>query len=71
MNNAWKLINTAPKDGSEVFLYSEDSGAYIGTWWVAHKEWVSKYMDENECDFRVPFAPKPTHWCEIPKTFEL
>jgi hypothetical protein len=66
--NEWRGIDTAPKDGTPVWLALVDGGVYIGvyeqTWdWARfriNRQWTSVYG-----------APAPgvgiTHWMPIPK----
>ena len=62
----WALIASAPKDGTEVFLYSKAQGAYTGSWNDDAKAWIP----EGYPVYLIESAPKPTHWLEIPELFE-
>lgn len=55
----WQPIETAPRDGSRLWLY-EPSYGYEG-WW--HEDWPrgeAYWMDDRDSE------PEPTHWRPLP-----
>lgn len=64
----WKIIDTAPKDGSLLLLF--DDGMYLGSWRSDENypeedpSWFDNSFDDFSCGYAsVPLSP--THWCEI------
>lgn len=57
--NEWHLIETAPKDGTRIWL--ADSRAVVtGYWSTQNRDW--------RCDWFVGSAgDEPSHWMHIPK----
>ena len=56
----WKPIETAPKDGAYLLLYSEDEGVLIGTWSAG--DW---YKDGFVTD-SLP-VEEVTRWMSLPE----
>lgn len=79
----WQLIETAPKDGTEVIgvYYRADDGMFkaqtYGPWTVAFErgKWrsswdrseVIQYMSDFGTDYKEPDVD-PTHWQPMPST---
>lgn len=75
---SWQPIETAPKNGTEIWLYREDCGAFLGRW-IAPCEFLNEAEYEgdqgwDECDwFFADFVRggrvtdgAPTHWIPLP-----
>lgn len=66
----WLPIESAPKDGTEVFLWSRDR-LVAGSWRVdegfASKEpmWLDNSYDDFSCGF-ASTPLDPTHWMPLP-----
>ena len=62
MTDNWQEISTAPKDGTEIFVYepslgSLDNWTYSRAWYeVETDSWETPYGRMNE----------PTHWMPLP-----
>lgn len=74
----WRDISTAPKNGTEIWLYREDCDAFLGRW-IAPCEFLNEDEYEgddgwDECDwFFADFVRggrvtdgAPTHWMPLP-----
>lgn len=60
----WAAIETAPKDGTRLLLWSERDGVEVGEWstsvWTYGGAWI---IYENRSD---TIDLKPTHWMPLP-----
>ena len=74
----WQSIETAPKDGTEIWLYREDCDAFLGRW-IAPCDFLNEdeYKDADGWDepdwFFADFVHggrvtdgAPTHWMPLP-----
>jgi hypothetical protein len=75
----WQLIETAPKDGSEIIGFRPDQGVFVFRWstmekLVAHDlngDTVEDY-DEDQADWWhdrwgwMEYELRPTHWMPLP-----
>lgn len=62
----WKPIETAPKDGTDVLLFANDSIA-IAAWqtdWPNRGEWATGYSCADYGDY---YVKNPTHWMSLPE----
>ena len=62
MDDAWQLIETAPRDGTSVLLFMpRQSGDFIATgeWSSAHGGWVETWGHRS--------WGQPTHWMPEPE----
>lgn len=73
--DGWRTIDSAPKDGTPILLWSE---AWEGTWGVQMGSWrmgcwetaegaVGEDETEPGLDDEPPFSVAPTHWFPIPE----
>lgn len=77
----WKLIESAPKDGTPILLYHKNIGVVCG-WWTENKSYPWAFVDgteryePEECGdgipdlisynaFHIQFGP--THWMPLPQ----
>jgi len=70
MMSEWQSIETAPKDGTQLLLWSRRS-AVVGSWRVdvgfggPEPTWLDNSYDDFSCGYAaVPLTP--THWMPIP-----
>ena len=69
----WQSINTAPKDGTEVIIYSDYAGVCTAYYDTGDEMWVSswsgmdviKFMDC--CDIEVEYVGVPLLWQHLPE----
>lgn len=52
----WQLIETAPKDGTEVLAYREDCGPFIARWTNAAELMTTEEMEREQLDDETLFA---------------
>lgn len=69
----WRLIETAPKDGSDVLIWSADGGHYVASW-----HWETTGYDYTVKPPRLIYSTErgrwhdgewehhPTHWMSLP-----
>lgn len=57
MKDEWQPISTAPKDGTEILLFS-NYGRIVGYYYEEQQEFVSNL---NECIY-----VRPTYWQPLP-----
>lgn len=55
----WKTMDTAPKDGSRIILYTPPYGAGSGNWRGSMGGWDSHFC--------LNLSAEPTHWQPLPK----
>lgn len=60
----WQPIETAPKDGDDIFVGNEDEFQAIAQWWV--DGWYSLCHDERFFTAPLPLCFKPTKWQPLP-----
>jgi len=64
---AWRPIETAPKDGMWVALWSADGGVTAGFWGPTYFDsdhaWI-RYHHRSDFDEVIP---RPTHWLPLPE----
>jgi hypothetical protein len=58
----WRPIDTAPKDGTRVLLWSNGFLVMVGAW----LEHTGRVMAPTWWSNNVPIIPGPTHWLPIP-----
>lgn len=81
--NQWQPIETAPKDGTEVFVYdAADKKIYRAKWYLDEEvqEWDAEDLEagfyelnkcfENYDDYFMALG-NPTHWMPLPKAPEV
>lgn len=69
MSDKWMTIDSAPKDGTTVDLWTNDSERVCDAYWLTDTTppgWYAPYMDyldtgPVECD-----TTKATHWMPLP-----
>ena len=60
--SVWKPIRTAPKDNSDILVWSKDAELVQQVYWnFYHKMWSVSTLEN--CP---PYAP-PTHWMPLPE----
>lgn len=59
----WQPIETAPKDGTRVLLWSRGFLPMLGAW-LEHTGMA--YQKPAWWSNNVPIIPQPTHWFPIP-----
>ena len=57
----WKLIETAPKDGTTLLLLNKKKGE-VNTGYWGYNEWCSNGCIDDWLTFN-----NITHWCELPE----
>jgi hypothetical protein len=65
----WRAIETAPKDGTAVLLYSPDSTEpqiFIGHF-IEFEGEAGRWQDYWREDGCWPIHAEPTHWMPLPK----
>lgn len=69
----WQPIETAPKDGSHILLYSPQDvhSAFVGFWKDGHKfgrYWMAAGPEGEACDCAGgwQYTRQPTHWMPLP-----
>jgi hypothetical protein len=61
--SGWQLIETAPKDGTDVLLWTP-VGVQIASWSDRYSFWDTGFASEVDGD---PIeAPYPSHWMTLP-----
>ena len=75
MNNEWQPIETAPKDGTWVLIYTVNVGDEVGQRNMCVAQW-SNYLNGRTVEPRWMFAwfdggyygacDEPTHWMPLP-----
>lgn len=61
---AWRPISEAPRDGTAILLYEDDS--VTTAWWYKHWRegfWYTGYDCADHGSFKVE---RPTHWMPLP-----
>jgi hypothetical protein len=62
---SWYPIETAPKDGSHIWLYTPLDHQAVG-YWLSCEEWGGwMFADELLADVK-PDGMGPTHWMPLP-----
>lgn len=59
----WQPIETAPKDGSDVLVYSQ-YGTYVAAYEDRDIEWW--HVSDGKHDPRPLRGPSPSHWMPLP-----
>lgn len=65
----WKTIDSAPKDGTNILLYSE-SLAVEGYWSAERKRFSEVGYSFVGCGCCADVLEPPTHWMPLPKAPE-
>jgi len=67
MKEKWQPIETAPKDGTWIALWSDGSKVQAGYWGPSYfgsdHKWI-QYAHRSECE---EVEPEPTHWQPLPE----
>jgi len=65
---SWQPIETAPKDGTRVWLYcpEDEPTQVVGEWIEGDGYALWAYVDACMRDV-VPEGPSPTHWMPLPE----
>lgn len=77
VGNGWEPIETAPKDGTEIFVWGSleacaHARPHIGCEDIERVFWYSEY--ESWCVFSTQcegWVPEPTHWQPLPPPPEM
>ena len=56
----WRLIETAPKDGTEILAWSSRDGTFVVFWHQGAWLWTSHDLDGDE-------ELNATHWMPLPE----
>lgn len=64
MNNEWQPIETAPRDGSYLWLHESNGTTWRGRW--LYEKWTFG-VTSNDHEFCVFVNLNPTHWMPLPK----
>jgi hypothetical protein len=60
----WRPIETAPKDGRELWLGRHDrGGVVIGSWKGDARQW--ERLDGKSLSYDIAIDNRPTHWMEF------
>lgn len=68
----WRPIESAPKDGPYILIWSaEESRAYVGQWYAYDYspdgyDWVEPPQRWGDHDLGSPIS-RPTHWMPLPE----
>ena len=71
--SGWQPISTAPKDGTEVIVYSDYAGVCTAYYDIRDEVWVSSWcgMDVIKfigcCDIEVEYVGVPLLWQHLPE----
>lgn len=68
MANDWQPIETAPKDGEWVLLFSPDSiepQSFVGQWRDDDNPWGGSWWSDYP-DAAYPIDSDPSHWMPLP-----
>ena len=71
--SGWQPISTAPKDGTEVIVYSDYAGVCTAYYDTGDEMWVSSWcgMDVIKfigcCDIEVEYVGVPLMWQHLPE----
>jgi len=70
VGEGWKPIETAPRDGTEVLLWDEDSGGSceVAFWSATHSCWLEDFTADPPAGTDVvgQTVYLPTHWMPLP-----
>lgn len=73
LRNQWRPINTAPRTGEHVLVYSPEHGYFVAWWDDEVDEWTLAVplkcnpRSEIMCPIDVEvYISGVTHWCQIP-----
>lgn len=62
--NNWQVIETAPKDGTEILVYNDDGEVYQASWKI--DRWRLASAGQHGCGCCGGDAEFPTHWMPLP-----
>ena len=57
LGGGWRPIETAPKDNSEVLVFTNNATMYVAYWYTTAKEWRQQGHK---------LESTPTHWMPLP-----
>lgn len=69
-DQAWRSIESAPKDGTWVLLYSYALGRVPGIWWGKQTDGFGFMVGpwgDKEGPFDLRDDEQPTHWFALPE----
>lgn len=62
----WQPIESAPKDGTKVDLWTFNGERWCDCWWHKGQEaWASDWSCQSERGFVIRYG-QPTHWMPLP-----
>lgn len=63
----WQPIKTAPKDGTRVLLWCDETPRIVVSEWAKFDEWQGwVFSDEALADIQPEGPSCPTHWMPLP-----
>ena len=65
--NEWQLMDTAPKDGTEIIVYLPDFGSVCAAWFSEETGlWPSAGSDAYDSEWQPVNVGLPSHWMPLP-----
>lgn len=61
----WQPIETAPRDGTDIWVYSSD-GQFQANWDEEFQYWRPVHLPSNGCGCCGSDNDPPTHWMHLP-----
>ena len=62
----WEPIETAPKDGTRIDLWSRSERVPNARWDARRKAWVHDWLGDFDSIDEVRVDGNPTHWMPLP-----